>query len=130
MTRILALLAGAALAAIAAVPAADAFAGASCFDACSGPPGQTPCGSGFLGCPPEGGQCINCRDNNDCQPGGFCNGGLCFGLPCTPDTGVGPPIDAGGELDSGGGPNDSSGPSDSAPLIDTGVVGPPGDASV
>jgi MYXO-CTERM domain-containing protein len=83
-------------AAIAAVPAARAFAGASCIDACSGPPGQTPCGSFGLGCQIGGGQCIICEVDDHCQPGGTCSEGQCINLPCSPDAGGVPPPPDGG----------------------------------
>jgi uncharacterized protein (TIGR03382 family) len=103
------------------LPAASVYAGASCFDACSGPVGQLLCGSVGLGCPPGGGQCIQCRDNNDCQPGGTCSEGQCIGLPCSPDAGT--PMDS-GQTDSGQTDSDQvdSDQTDSGPE-DSGVCG-------
>ncbi|MCC7380370.1 MAG: hypothetical protein IT384_00965 [Deltaproteobacteria bacterium] len=71
------------VAAVALVPA-RVRAGEACTDACSGNFGPDPCGAFGLGCPPGGGQCIICRDSNDCQPGGTCANQQCVGLPCSP----------------------------------------------
>lgn len=71
------------VAAVALLPA-RVRAGEACTDACSGNFGPDPCGAFGLGCPPGGGQCIICRDSNDCQPGGTCVNQQCVGLPCSP----------------------------------------------
>jgi hypothetical protein len=73
--------------------AAPAEAGQSCTDACTSPRPPT-CGASGLGCPPGGGQCIICRNDQDCQPGGTCDAlRHCVNLQCG---------DAGMSLDSGG----------------------------
>lgn len=68
---------------------ANAYGGEACTDACSGNFGPDPCGAFGLGCPPGGGQCIVCRDDNDCQPGGNCVMQQCINLPCSPATDAG-----------------------------------------
>jgi MYXO-CTERM domain-containing protein len=98
---------------LAAIPAARAYAGASCSDACSGPVGQLACGSVGLGCSSESGQCIICENNDHCQPGGTCADGTCIGLPCSPDAGTPPTGDA-GLIDVGGGEGDASQPGEDA----------------
>src|SRR5256885_1844358 len=87
----------------------DARAGASCTNACTAPAGQVTCGSLGLGCPPGGGQCIMCRSDNDCQPGGMCAMGHCINLPCQADAGASVMDAAAGDALAG---NDGGGATD------------------
>lgn len=65
-----------------------AEAGVSCINACQSQAGQPSCASTGLGCSLITHQCVSCRTNQDCQPGGTClANGHCM-IDCTGDGGA------------------------------------------